>query len=179
MRFRSATRPRRLTKKTTGGCCGILAVMIFIAVVASMVSGHSGAQQAVSTPTATSAAIVAASSPTHAATVTPAARATTAPKTTPVVKATPQPTHQATPRPTPTHPACSNPWCYSFSGSVLIYTPPGNFCSYFNCIASFWGSDDPGDGYIVQCADGLFSQSGGERGACSSHGGVSRPLYSQ
>jgi hypothetical protein len=60
----------------------------------------------------------------------------------------------------------------------LIYTPPSNFCSYFNCISSFWEPDDPGDGYVVQCADGSFSQSGGERGACSYHVGVSRPLYS-
>jgi hypothetical protein len=96
----------------------------------------------------------------------------------------PQLTQQATPRPTlrPTQPpVCqainNNPWCYTFTAGKLIYNPPSNFCDYFNCLASFWESDDPGDGYVVECADSTFSQSGGERGACSSHGGVSRPLY--
>jgi len=42
----------------------------------------------------------------------------------------------------------------------------------------FYESDDPGDGYIVQCSDGMYSLSGGERGACSYHSGVQRPLYS-
>jgi len=31
---------------------------------------------------------------------------------------------------------------------------------------------DNGTGYRVQCADGMYSQSGGRRGACSGHGGV-------
>jgi len=60
----------------------------------------------------------------------------------------------------------------------LIYHPPSNFCDYFTCVASFWGADDPGDGYVVQCSDGMYSQAGGEPEACSSHGGVYRPLYS-
>lgn len=106
----------------------------------------------------------------------------TPPTNTPTPK--PQPTHQATPKPTPkpTQPTCQavngNPWCYNFSSGNLIYVPPSNFCDYFNCISSFWGSDDPGDGYVIQCVDGTFSQSGGERGACSSHGGELKPLYS-
>ena len=111
-------------------------------------------------------------------------KATATPR--PTVTATQKPTVQpATPRPTspPSTPTpCPgvncNPWGYNFSSGNLIYTPPSNFCDYFNCISSFWEPDDPGDGYVVQCADGSYSQSGGERGACSYHGGVSRPLYS-
>jgi type II secretory pathway pseudopilin PulG len=112
--------------------------------------------------------------------------ATATPKSTPkptqvVVQPTPKPTQRPLPTPTP-KPHCAgvngNPWCYDFNPGNLIYYPPSGFCNYFSCIASFYGSDDPGDGYIVECQDSTFSQSGSERGACSYHGGVSRPLYS-
>jgi hypothetical protein len=85
-----------------------------------------------------------------------------------------------TPKPTPTPcPGINcNPWGYNFSPGGLIYNPPASFCSYFNCIPSFWGPGDPGDGYINQCSDGTYSQSGGESGDCSYHGGEGRPLYS-
>jgi len=109
----------------------------------------------------------------------------------PTANPTPIPTQKPTPRPqptqppvhpTPTKPACqavnNNPWCFNFSPGKLIYYPPNGFCNYFNCIPTFYGSDDPGDGYIVECNDGAYSQSGGESGACSYHGGVMRPLYS-
>lgn len=43
----------------------------------------------------------------------------------------------------------------------------GDFCSTHSCISSF----DEGAGSIVQCADGMWSHSGGLQGACSSHGG--------
>jgi hypothetical protein len=43
----------------------------------------------------------------------------------------------------------------------------GDFCSTHSCIDNF----DNGNGYIVQCADGMWSHSGGESGACSYHGG--------
>jgi hypothetical protein len=43
----------------------------------------------------------------------------------------------------------------------------GGFCSTHACIANFTN----GNGYIVQCADGMWSHSGGEPGACSDHGG--------
>jgi len=110
--------------------------------------------------------------------------------------ATPQPTPKPTLRPTqapvrptpipptprPTSPSCqavhNNPWCYTFVQGKPIYYPPSRFCNYFSCIPSFYGSDDPGDGYIVECNDGTYSQSGGEKGACSYHSGVMRPLYS-
>lgn len=41
------------------------------------------------------------------------------------------------------------------------------FCSNHNCISNF----DNGNGYIVQCGDGMWSHSGGLQGACSDHGG--------
>lgn len=62
-------------------------------------------------------------------------------------------------------PAPPNPWGYTFDGGSLIFSPPSNFCDYFNCIASFWN----GTGYVVQCVDGTFSLSGGRSGVCSSH----------
>jgi len=121
------------------------------------------------TPTAT---------PTHIAIVHPT------PQPTPIPTHAPQPTQKPTqPPPKPTSaPACqavnNNPWCYNFSPGNLIYNPPSNFCDYFNCIPSFWGSDDPDNGHVVECADTTYSQSGGESGACSYHGGVMRALYS-
>jgi hypothetical protein len=100
-----------------------------------------------------------------------------------VVVATPKPTVRATapPPPPPAFNYCgapANPWHYNFCGGSNIYNPPNpTFCNYFACIASFWNEDIPNDGFVIQCADGTFSLSGGERGSCSSHGGNSRPLY--
>jgi hypothetical protein len=42
------------------------------------------------------------------------------------------------------------------------------FCDTHACIPSF----EEGTGSIVQCADGMWSRSGGRPGACSHHGGV-------
>jgi hypothetical protein len=67
-----------------------------------------------------------------------------------------------------------NPWGYNFSCCQFIVSPPGNICSYFSCIGSFWN----GSGYVVECVDSTFSKSGGISGACSSHGGPRRALYS-
>jgi hypothetical protein len=69
--------------------------------------------------------------------------------------------------------APTNSWGYTFCGGPVIASPPPSFCSVFACIASFWNQTN---GYVEQCRDGLFSHSGGARGACSSHGGNSRPL---
>jgi hypothetical protein len=44
---------------------------------------------------------------------------------------------------------------------------PTDFCSTHQCIPSF----SEGHGTIVQCADGQWSHSGGERGVCARHGG--------
>ena len=67
-----------------------------------------------------------------------------------------------------------NPWGYNFCGrGAPVRAAPSNLCSYFSCIPSSWNSTN---GYVAQCADGMFSHSGGVRGACSGHGGVARAL---
>lgn len=40
------------------------------------------------------------------------------------------------------------------------------------CTDNAWQIGTDGTGYSVQCADGVWSNSGGRQGACSSHGGV-------
>jgi hypothetical protein len=67
-----------------------------------------------------------------------------------------------------------NPWGYNFETGNVITSPPQKFCSFFPCIISFWD----GSGYVIECADGKFSKSGGRTGACSHHGGYSRTLFS-
>src|ERR1700737_410837 len=98
---------------------------------------------------------------------------------TPVATPTPTPAPVvATPAPAPpvanTCGAPSNPWGYNFCGGNYISSPPSNFCSYFSCIASFWKSTN---GYVEQCAEGMYSHSGGRSGSCSSHGGNRQALY--
>lgn len=68
-----------------------------------------------------------------------------------------------------------NPWRYTFNDTGnVVYNPPSNFCVYFHpCIGNFWN----GTGYVDQCADGSYGQSGGHIGACSTHGGERRPVY--
>lgn len=83
-------------------------------------------------------------------------------------------TPKPSPTPKPATGANGNPWGYDFSPGALIYDPPSSLCSYFSCIPSFWQSTN---GYVVQCADGMLSHSGGRTGACSSHSGPRRPLY--
>jgi hypothetical protein len=105
----------------------------------------------------------------------PTPQASPSPSPSPVAVATKVPAPPPPPPPPPsTCGAPANPWGYNFCGGNLIYSPPGNFCSYFNCIASFWQYTN---GYIDECADGTYSHSGGRQGACSHHGGERRPLY--
>jgi hypothetical protein len=66
-----------------------------------------------------------------------------------------------------------NPFGYTFCSGGQITDPAPDACSYFPCIASFW----EGQGFMVQCQDGMFGLSGGRRGACSYHHGVRRPVY--
>jgi hypothetical protein len=59
---------------------------------------------------------------------------------------------------------------YGLSCSPAYSPPPpddSDFCSTHVCIPNFYS----GAGYIVQCADGMWSHSGGLPGACSYHGG--------
>jgi hypothetical protein len=178
------------TKKETMiglGCFAITALLLIslCGVIGNVMNvNHGSTSGAPPSPTATQqAAILVATATTVLPTDTPTATDTPQPTATPTVRPTPKPQPTQPPRPTPTPaPHCSgvngNPWCYDFNPGKLIYVPPSGFCGYFNCIASFYGSDDPGDGYIIECQDSTYSQSGGERGACSSHGGELRPLYS-
>jgi hypothetical protein len=164
-------------KKSRKGLFIILGVILAVALVgcisvaAIVNAGGNGTASPSSTPmpTATTTTISKA-----IPTVVPTAKSTQSP--------TPSPTLKATPTPQSTQPACqavyNNPWCYNFNPGNLIYYPPSGFCTYFACIPTFVEPDDPGDGYIIQCNDGKFSQSGGESGACSHHRGVMRLLYS-
>jgi hypothetical protein len=116
----------------------------------------------------------------------PVPKPTTAPIVSPTQAPAPKPTQAPAPAqppaPKPTQPPApaqtginGNPWGYNFNSGNLIYSPPANFCDYFNCIKSFWLSTN---GYVDECNDGTYSHSGGRRGACSYHGGEMRPLYS-
>lgn len=155
-----------------------------LSVAASTIGTIPSTQTAIPTATATptsQALLVATDAPTDTPTPTATPSPTPSPTSAPIATPTPKPVPTQQPTPTP-KPHCSgvngNPWCYDFNApGKLIYVPPSGFCGYFNCIASFYGSDDPGDGYIIECQDSTYSQSGGERGACSSHGGELRPLY--
>ncbi len=120
-------------------------------------------------------------------TETPAATPSPTTKPTPVSTPTPIPTPRPTATPVPPTPAptvapqlfCqtqapANPYGFDFCFGDLIYSPPGDICSYIACIGNFWN----GVGYVIQCKDGMFSKSGGRSGSCSYHGGNLRPLYS-
>src|SRR5260221_7156328 len=179
-------RLRRFLKSRLGiGCMVLLLGFAVCTIAITAIAANSANNTATATPTATTAATQAAilvATTTVARTVQPTQKPTQEPtqKPTPMPTPHPQPT-QPPPKATPP-PSCqavnNNPWCYNFLPGKLIYVPPNGFCSYFNCIATFYAPDDPGDGYIVECQDSTYSQSGGESGACSSHGGVLKSLYS-
>lgn len=166
------------------GCGLIIAVLLFFSCIGSVI-GSSNFASTSPTPTPTTERAAVLNNPVVTDTPTPTPVPTEKPTSTPMPKPTLAPTHAPQPTrvpPTPKPPACQgvsgNPWCYNFVPGNLIYYPPAGFCNYFACIPSFVELDDPGDGYIVECNDGTYSQSGGERGACSYHDGVMRPLYS-
>jgi hypothetical protein len=140
------------------GVCSFCCISLYTSVFASSPIGDNptpGNQAAASSPNATTA-------PTKAPTPTPNPK--------------PKPTATPTPKPSCRYmPVNNNPWCYTFTNTgKLIYDPNAAFCSYFNCISSFWN----GSGYVVECNDGDYSKSGGKTGVCSgSHGGLKRNLY--
>jgi len=53
-----------------------------------------------------------------------------------------------------------NPWRFNFDVGMHSSNPP-DFCRYCNCIANFAS----GRGYVVQCADLVFSKSAGLPGS--------------
>lgn len=71
--------------------------------------------------------------------------------------------------------APANPYGYNLCGiGSEVTSPPSDICNYFSCIDNFGN----GNGYMVECNDGMYSMSGGIDGACSDHGGEDRPVYS-
>ncbi len=158
-------------------CGAFVAVFLFLLSVSAALGIGDSSTPSSLTPFATSGQAAVMSSPV----------VTTGPSPTPIPTQKPKPALAPTHAPQPTQPPATptpcpgincNPWGYNFNPGNLIYYPPATFCNYFACITSFVEPDDPGDGYVVECSDSMFSQSGGERGACSYHGGVLRPLYS-
>jgi hypothetical protein len=138
-------------------------------------------------PSASPSAVTKAVSSPSVAVTSPSPSTVQAPSPSPKAPPSPSPKPAASPVAPPPPPpppppapttcgAPANPWGYNFCGGNLIYSPPSNFCSYFNCIASFWKSTL---GYVDECNDGTYSHSGGRQGACSYHNGEMRPLYSR
>src|SRR5207253_5811985 len=91
---------------------------------------------ATATPASTQPLVTSIAAPTLPATAPP----TVPPTALPTAPHTAVPTAPPTQRPANLCGAPSNPWGYNFCGGSLIYSPPSNFCDYFNCIPSFWES---------------------------------------
>ncbi|HWG24427.1 hypothetical protein [Actinospica sp.] len=71
--------------------------------------------------------------------------------------------------------APANPYGYNLCGiGSDVTSPPSDICSYFSCIDNFGN----GNGYMVECNDGMYSMSGGIEGVCSDHGGEGKPVSS-
>lgn len=167
------------SRATVGWAYAGLATLLLASCSVALSEVASGAPPSQPTGAATSPA----QSPTPSPTPTVTASRSATPTLTPTPKPTPKPSPTATPvpvkstAPPPPPPvlcgAPTNPWGYNFCGGSFIYSPAQQFCSYFSCISSFWS----GGGYVVDCVDGFYGKSGGVSGACSRHGGVSRPLY--
>jgi hypothetical protein len=69
--------------------------------------------------------------------------------------------------------APANPYGYNLCGTGNeITTPSSDICAYFKCIDNFGN----GNGYMVECNDGMYSMSGGIDGVCSDHHGEGRAV---
>lgn len=157
--------------------------IVTVALTAGLIGSAAGGGGHGQTPTALSGAAPQTTTPATTPAYTPPV---TAPATHAAVvhhTASPIATHTAfKPKPKPTHAvtvstcgAPANPWGYNFcSRGSLIYSPAVDVCSYFSCINNF----ENGSGYMTECTDGMYSMSGGNRGACSYHGGEAQPVYS-
>lgn len=69
--------------------------------------------------------------------------------------------------------APANPYGYNYCGGSYVYAPASDVCDYFACVDNLWS----GNGYLVQCEDGLTSRTGMKGGGCAEHGGTRRPVY--
>lgn len=166
---------------TTAAVVGIWALIIAASATASprvtpaaTVAAQSPTPSAVEAAPISTPVLTTVPTPTPTATPAPTPRSTPVPTPIPTVAPTPPPPPPPTPAPKNLCGAPANPWNYNFCGGSVIHSPDPAFCTYFNCIASFWNQTN---GYVVQCNDGAYSHSGGVSGACSSHQGVGRPLY--
>jgi hypothetical protein len=188
-RYKTAKKPTKIGI----GCATLFIAFLLCGTMSGIMANATGANRAtILDSTATTATTQIAQSTTAAPTDSPTAL-TVKPTNTPAPKPTIIPTIAPTEPPViptsaptqvppaPTQPPTrsgiyGNPWGYDLTPSGnLIYNPPADFCTYFNCIKSFWESTN---GYVDECADGMYSHSGGVRGACSRHGGEAQPLYS-
>ena len=167
--------------KLSIGCGMFLAVLLFFVCIGAAAASVNLAPPSAPTPTTQTNQAALPASPAVTSLPTPTPSPTPSP--TPTATPTPQPAIAPTyvPQPTPLPPTATpcpgincNPWGYNFTPGNLIYHPPGKFCNYFNCIASFWN----GKGYVEECQDNTFSLSGGIQDSCSHHGRNLRPLYS-
>jgi hypothetical protein len=164
------------------GCGTIIGVLLLCGVCGAIANaGNATTKQSVS-------ANASIQQPTHVEpTDTPTPEPTATPTDTPTPTPTPtpiptlEPVQQQQPvqqsvqqQPAPATGVNGNPWGYDFNPGNYITAPPSAFCSYFNCIASFWN----GKGHVEECNDATYSKSGGISGSCSKHGGDWRPLYS-
>ncbi len=154
------------------GCVGVLLILTLCG-LCSTAASLSGQTAVEPTPTVANAVLASTGAPTTAElpTHTPTSRPTATPTPKPTAKPTAKPTPRPTQKPTGVN---GNPWGYDFTPGNLIYHPPAAFCDYFACISTFWN----GQGYVMECQDGMYSKSGGRSGSCSHHGGNWRPLYS-
>ena len=169
------TRTRKL--KIGLGCGTIIVLLLLFSRIGSALGNSNLASTPTPTPSPSHQAAATGTTPTlpqvsEQPTATP--RSKPQPTLTPTL--IPHPTVTTpSPEPIPCQAVNGNPWCFNFvSPGNSIYSPPSAFCHYFPCVNDF----PNGRGYVVECQDGLYSQSGGIRSACSSHGGVLRPLYS-
>jgi hypothetical protein len=164
--------------KLSIGCGTILAILLFFSCIGTAIGSVNLATQSTPTPTTPpqQAAILVSPTATFVPTPTPTQTPTSKPTPTQTIAPTPTPKPTQPPHtPTPCPGVNCNPWGYNFSSpGNYIYSPPSAFCSYFSCINNF----PNGHGYVVECKDSRYSKSGGIQGACSTHGGVLRPLYS-
>jgi hypothetical protein len=157
---------------------GGLVLLVLVAFVATQpTTPNTGGQQQQALNTASpSQTATPAPLPALASTPSPSHNPSPSPIASPRSTPRPSPTPRPPPPPPPTCGAPANPFGYDFCPpATLIYNPPSDFCTFFNCIPSFWNSTL---GYVDECVDGTYSHSGGRRGACSSHRGELRPLYS-
>jgi hypothetical protein len=138
------------------------------------------AQSSTSAPSIAQHTVTATAAPTHQPTPShkqPTAAPTPKPRLTPTPQPpTPAPTQPPAPTQAPVSTGVNgNPWGYDFNPGNLIYAPPSTFCAYFSCVSTFWKDTN---GYVVECANGEYSHSGGVSGACSRDGGIAATLYS-